>query len=115
MRVRRVFGFLKTMNDHLGDFRTDKRVLVLSALAIPIALISTLGAKALLWLISLVTNLAFFHRWAATPVTPQDAHLGWTLAVVPVAGALFIGLMARFGSEKIRGHGIPEALEAILL
>jgi chloride channel protein, CIC family len=34
---------------------------------------------------------------------------------VPVAGSLIIGLMARFGSEKIRGHGIPEAIEAILL
>ena len=37
------------------------------------------------------------------------------LALIPVAGCLIIGLMARFGSEKIRGHGIPEAIEAILL
>src|SRR5438105_1966193 len=103
------------MNNALSDFRTDKRVVILSALAVPIAVIATLGAKALLWLVALVTNLAFFHRWSAASVSPQDAHLSWAMAAVPMVGALVIGLMARFGSEKIRGHGIPEALEAILL
>jgi chloride channel protein, CIC family len=46
---------------------------------------------------------------------PQQHHLGYWVVLVPVVGALMIGLMARHGSEKIRGHGIPEALEAILL
>jgi len=32
-----------------------------------------------------------------------------------VAGGVLIGLMARYGSEKIRGHGMPEAIEAILI
>jgi chloride channel protein, CIC family len=101
--------------DRLADFRTDKRVLLLSALALPIGAISALVAKALIWLIALITNLAFFHRFSASPSLPQDNHLGFWVILVPVIGALIIGLMARYGSEKIRGHGIPEALEAILL
>lgn len=103
------------INDRLADFRTDKRVLLLSALAVPIGICSAFLAKALLWLIALFTNLAFFHRFSAAPATPQEHPLGWLVIFVPVIGAVIIGLMARYGSEKIRGHGIPEALEAILL
>ncbi|MGH8024652.1 MAG: chloride channel protein, partial [Limisphaerales bacterium] len=87
----------------------------MSALAVPIGAISALVAKALLWLIAAITDLAFFHTFSSRPLLPEYNHLGWCLPAVPVAGALIIGLMARFGSEKIRGHGIPEALEAILL
>ena len=101
--------------DLLGDFRTDKRVLVLSLLAIPIGVIAALVAKVLLWLIAAITNLSFFHHFSTQTLLPQENHLGWWLPLVPVAGALVIGFMARYGSEKIRGHGIPEALEAILL
>lgn len=90
-------------------------MLLLCALALPIGAISALVAKVLLWLIALITNLSFFHRLSASPVIPQDHHLGYWVILVPVIGALIIGLMARYGSEKIRGHGIPEALEAILL
>ncbi len=99
----------------LGDFRTDRRVLVLCALAVPIGIIGGFVAKALLWLIAVITNLAFFLRFSAAPVTPQESHIGWWTIAIPVIGALAIGVMARYGSEKIRGHGIPEALEAILL
>ncbi len=99
----------------LSDFRTDRRVLLLSALALPIGVIGALVAKALLWLIAAITNLAFFQRLSAAPMLPSEHHLGAWVILVPVAGALVIGLMARYGSEKIRGHGIPEALEAILL
>ena len=101
--------------DTLGDFRTNARVLLLCVLAVPIGAIGAGVAKALLWLIAVITNLAFFHSFSAQPSLPEQNHLGWWLPVVPVVGALIIGLMARFGSEKIRGHGIPEALEAILL
>jgi len=90
-------------------------VLLLAALAVPIAAMSAVVAKALIWLIALITNIAFFHRISVEAVTPQESHLGYWVIAVPVAGALIIGLMARYGSEKIRGHGIPEALEAILL
>jgi chloride channel protein, CIC family len=101
--------------DTLGDFRTNHRVLLLSVLAIPIGAIGAGVAKVLLWLIAVITNLSFFHCFSARPSLPEQNHLGWWLPAVPIAGALIIGLMARYGSEKIRGHGIPEALEAILL
>ena len=102
-------------SDQLGDFRTSKRMLLICALAVPIGVASTYVARGLIWLIALFTNISFFQRFTAQPVTPQGHHLGWVVIVVPVVGALIIGLMARYGSEKIRGHGIPEALEAILL
>lgn len=101
--------------DDLADFSTDRRVLLLSAMASLIGVIGAVVACALIWLIAAITNLAFYQRWSAAPAVPQGNHLGLWVVLVPVAGALVIGLMARFGSEKIRGHGIPEALEAILL
>lgn len=99
----------------LADFKTDTRVLLISGLALIAGVISSFVACALLWLIGTITNLAFYQRWSSEMSSPQGHHLGWWVITVPVAGALIIGLMARFGSEKIRGHGIPEALEAILL
>ncbi|HEY3761218.1 MAG TPA: chloride channel protein [Verrucomicrobiae bacterium] len=105
----------KSSAHSLGDYRTDGRMVLLCVLAAPIGIIGALVAKALLWLIAIVTNFSFFHRFSAAPSLPEHNHLGWALLLVPVVGALIIGLMARYGSEKIRGHGIPEALEAILL
>lgn len=104
-----------TVEDELADFSTNRRVLLLSAMALVIGAFSALVAYILIWLIAAITNLAFYHRLSAVPATPQGNHLGYWVVVVPVVGALIIGFMARFGSEKIRGHGIPEALEAILL
>lgn len=99
----------------LGDFSTTPRVLLLCLLALPIGAIGAVVAKSLLWLIAVITNLAFFARLSASAASPEGNHLGLWVIAVPVAGSLVIGLMARYGSEKIRGHGIPEALEAILL
>jgi H+/Cl- antiporter ClcA/predicted transcriptional regulator len=101
--------------DELADFSANRRVLLLSAFALVIGAISSVVAFALVWLIAAITNLAFYQRWSAAPAIPQGHHLGLWVVLAPVAGALVIGFMARFGSEKIRGHGIPEALEAILL
>ena len=101
--------------DELADFSTDRRVLLLSALALAIGALGSVVAWVLIWLIAAITNLAFYHRLSAAPAQPQGHHLGLWVVLVPVAGALVVGFMARFGSEKIRGHGIPEALEAILL
>ncbi len=84
-------------------------------MAVIIGAVSALVAYALVWLIAVITNLSFFHRFSAQPATPQEAHLGPWVILVPVVGSLIIGLMARYGSPKIRGHGIPEALEAILI
>jgi H+/Cl- antiporter ClcA len=99
----------------LGDFTATPRTLWVSALAIPIGIISSYVAVALLRLIGLFTNLFYFHRWRTDLVSPAGNQLGWWSVLVPVAGALIIGLMARYGSERIRGHGIPEAIEAILI
>jgi len=99
----------------LGDFRADRRMLLLAFLALPIGTLSAFLAKALLWLIAVVTNLAFFQKFSSENVGLEQHHLGAWVIIVPVIGAIIIGLMARYGSEKIRGHGIPEALEAILL
>ncbi len=101
--------------DDLADFSTNRRVLLLSAMALVVGAIASVVAYVLIWLIAAITNLAFYQRFSAGPALPQGNHLGIWVVLVPVAGALIIGLMARYGSEKIRGHGIPEALEAILL
>jgi len=103
------------MQSKLSDFTTSPRVIAISALAIFIGLVSAFLALGLLKLIGLVTNLAFFGRWSAALVSPAGNRLGWLELLVPVAGALVIGVMARYGSERIRGHGIPEAIEAILI
>ena len=72
-------------------------------------------ALVLLRLIGLFTNLFYFGKWSTTMVSPVGNHLGVYSVLVPIAGALIIGVMARYGSERIRGHGIPEAIEAILI
>jgi chloride channel protein, CIC family len=103
------------LNEKLRDFTMTPRVLWISALAVFVGFVSAFVALALVRLIGLMTNLFFYGRWASSLVSPAGNHLGpWEVAI-PVAGALIVGLMARFGSEKIRGHGIPEALEAILI
>lgn len=99
----------------LGDFTTTWRVLPITLLAIVIGVVSAYVAVVLLKLIGFFTNLFFFHRWSMAPASPGDAHLGLWVILVPVVGGLIVGLMAKFGSDKIRGHGIPEAIEAILL
>jgi H+/Cl- antiporter ClcA/CBS domain-containing protein len=99
----------------LGDFTTDWRVLPISLLAVAIGLISSVVAWALLRLIGLFTNLFYYHRWQTALVSPAGSPLGVWAILVPIGGSLVIGLMARYGSERIRGHGIPEALESILI
>ena len=77
-------------SDGLADFRTDRRVLLLCLLALPIGAIGAVVAKALLWLIAVITNLAFFLRWSSAPVTPETNHLGAWVILVPVVGSLLI-------------------------
>jgi len=102
-------------HDELADFSTDRRVLVLSGMAVAIGVAAALVADALVWLIAVITNLAYYQRFSSHFVSPAGNRLGAWAVLVPVAGGLVIGIMARYGSEKIRGHGIPEALEAILI
>jgi chloride channel protein, CIC family len=99
----------------LGDFTTTRDVIPITLLAIGIGIFSAFVALALLRLIGFFTNLFFFRRLSTALVSPAGNHLGWLEVLVPMLGGLIVGLMARYGSERIRGHGIPEAIEAILL
>jgi len=92
----------------------DGRVAWICAVAAGLGLVAGVIAEALVRLIGLVTNLAFHHRLSTDLVSPAGNHLGWTLVLVPAAGGLLVGLMARYGSRAIRGHGIPEAMEQVL-
>ncbi|HUI25504.1 MAG TPA: chloride channel protein [Candidatus Kryptonia bacterium] len=98
-----------------GDFTASPRLLFISAIALVIGALCAFVAVALMWLIGLFTNLFFYHQLAAVFRSPAEHQLGWGVVAVPVFGGLVIGCMARFGSERIRGHGIPEAMEAILI
>src|SRR5262249_61039771 len=100
---------------HLGVFTAAWGFILPSSLASGIGVLSAFVALALLRLIGLFTNLFFFQRWDTTLVSPAGHTLGLFVVLVPVVGALIIGLIARYGSERIRGHGIPEAYDAILI
>jgi chloride channel protein, CIC family len=99
----------------LSDFTAGPRLLLITLFAIVVGIVSAVVAKALLALIGLFTNLFFFQRVSTDLVTPQAPGLGPWVILIPVGGALLIGVMARYGSDRIRGHGIPEAIEAILI
>ncbi|MEK1886306.1 MAG: chloride channel protein [Phyllobacterium sp.] len=99
----------------LGDFSTDHRVLILAAMALIAGTGGAFAAWILIKLIALATNLAWLHRVSVEDVSFADLTPGPMTLAVPILGGLLIGLIARFGSEKIRGHGIPEAIEAILI
>ena len=99
----------------LGDFTTTRDVVPMSFAALGIGVLSAFVALGLLRLIGLFTNLFFYLRWNSALVSPAGHHLGPVVILIPVVGAFIIGLMARYGSERIRGHGIPEAIEAILI
>ena len=105
----------RAVEDRLRDFSTDRRLFLLMAMAVVVGAAGAGAAWALYHLISLATNLAYYGRFSAAQASPPGHGLGWVSVLIPVVGCLIIGLMARFGSEKIRGHGIPEAMEAILI
>src|SRR5579875_1492572 len=91
-----------------GDFTTNSQIFRLTGAAVLIGAVCAIIAIILMKMIGFITNLLFYHRFSAAFVTPTHNHLhGWVI-LLPVLGGLIIGLIARFGSEKIRGHGIPE-------
>ena len=102
------------MGEHKGDFAADFRLLRITAIAAVGGVLSTLAAGSLLDLIRLFSNLFFFQTISTANRSPGGNTLGLVVVAVPVIGGLLVGLIARFGSEQIRGHGIPEAIEAIL-
>ena len=101
--------------EELGDFSVNWGVLRITLLAVPIGALAAVSALILLRLISFFTNVFYFGRLSIAPNSPAGNHLGWLAVLVPVVGATIVGFMARYGSDRIRGHGIPEAIESILL
>ena len=92
----------------------DKRVFYLSIQAIVNAIIIGCIAKILVLLINLITNISFHGTVSFAAASPTGNNLGWIVIIIPVIGGLIVGVMARFGSAAIRGHGIPEAMEQVL-
>jgi H+/Cl- antiporter ClcA/CBS domain-containing protein len=103
-----------SIDTHKRDFSSNARLPGICALAAAIGVLGTVAAYVLLNLIRLFTNLFFFGAFSFADRPPADNALGPWVILVPAAGGLAVGMIARFGSEKIRGHGIPEAIEAIL-
>ena len=93
-----------------GEFR----ILLVSLLAAIIGILAGFVAYGLYSLISFITNLVFFQRFSLTLPSLKDNPLGAWIIIVPVIGGLIVGVMAKYGSSKIKGHGIPEAMEAVL-
>lgn len=92
----------------------DRRSLLICALCMIVAAVVTVVARLLVYLIGLVTNIAFYGRVAGDLVSPANNHLGAWVILVPIIGSVIVGLMAKYGAKAIRGHGIPEAMEQIL-
>lgn len=100
---------------NLADFTTSVSLLKLIPLSIIIGIIGSFIALILLDLIALITNFLYYQRFDLNLVSPRNNTLGWWAVLIPMVGGLIVGLMARYGSERIRGHGIPEAMETILV
>jgi H+/Cl- antiporter ClcA len=100
----------------LRDFTVDRRVWMLTGVALFIGSGAAALAVFLLRAIAFFTNVFYYHRLSIAMVGPAGSELPRVfMLVVPIVGGLLVGLMAYYGSDKIRGHGIPEAIEAILL
>ncbi|MBS0430858.1 MAG: chloride channel protein [Proteobacteria bacterium] len=112
--LRRRYERWKSDTLSQSDFRPSVSILKMSAMAVFIGVAGAIVAWLLYRMIGFVTNLAFLHRIAFSFVSPAATTSKWSIVVAPVVGGLIIGLMARYGTDRIRGHGIPEALEAIL-
>lgn len=93
----------------------DRRAVALCGIAVAVGMVADGLARLLSALIGLVTNLAYYGRLSTALVSPAGHTLGPAAIVLPAVGGLAVGAMARFGSEKIRGHGIPEAMEQVLV
>lgn len=98
----------------LRDYSATNRMLFISGLAALLGVAGAILAWALLGLIRLATNVFYYHRLSFVDASPAGNTLGWFAAFAPIVGGLLIGVIARYGSEKIRGHGMPEAIEAII-
>lgn len=101
--------------DNLRDYTADSRMILMSGLAVIVGAAGAMLSWALLRLIFLATNIFYYHRLSAQFADPGFNQLGWKAVFLPVIGGLLVGLIARYGSDRIRGHGMPEAIEAVLI
>ena len=93
----------------------DQRTVVVTALAVLIAAGAGLAAQFLVHLIGFVTNVAFYGRLSTAFVSPGGGHRApESLLLIPILGGIIVGIMAKYGSAAIRGHGIPEVMEKVL-
>ena len=90
------------------------RIGFISLLAAAIGILAGFIAYILYDLIGLFTNLAYYHEWSFHFRSPENTSLGLWIIAIPVIGGVIVGFMAKYGSPKIKGHGIPEAMEAVL-
>ncbi len=94
---------------------TDKRLLIIVGLATVIGMSAGVIAEIVTSMIGFVTNLSFFGIVSTAFSSPAENKLGFWILIVPVIGGIIVGIMARYGSKAIRGHGIPETMEQVLL
>jgi H+/Cl- antiporter ClcA len=98
----------------LRDYSASSRIVFISGLAALVGAAGAVLAWVLLELIRLATNVFYYQRFSFAVSSPAGNTMGWVAALMPVIGGVVVGVMARYGSEKIRGHGMPEAIEAII-
>jgi H+/Cl- antiporter ClcA/predicted transcriptional regulator len=108
-------GYPEIAEPQPGKNYVLRRVFYLSLQVIFNAIVIGFIAKGLIALIDLITNFSFYGKLSFEAAAPGIGHWGWLVVFIPVIGALLVGIMARFGSSGIRGHGIPEAMEQVLM
>ena len=108
------FPFFHTAPAAGAEPTSGYRIGLISLLAAGIGILAGLIAFVLYDMIGLFTNLAFYHEFSFHFRSPEHSPLGLWIIVIPVVGGIIVGLMAKYGSDKIKGHGIPEAMEAVL-
>lgn len=102
-------------DDSRKSFFLKKRLVQISFMCVVVAVAISLIAKFLVGLINLITNISFYGSFDLAFHSPADNHLGAWVIAIPAIGGVLVGLMALYGSKAIRGHGIPEAMEQILV
>jgi H+/Cl- antiporter ClcA/CBS domain-containing protein len=116
IRTRPIINpLLNPINMPANDNSFNYRSVQISMLAVVLGIAGGFIAQILTRLIGLITNICFFGRFSFEFNSPAGNHLGLWVIIIPILGALIVGVMARYGSTGIRGHGIPEAMEQILL
>jgi chloride channel protein, CIC family len=106
---------LEATRTPVGPTTVNRRTLLICVLCVVLAAAAAVIAQVLMSLIGLITNISFYGKFSWSFSSPANNHLGLLVMIIPGIGGIIVGLMARYGSAGIRGHGIPEAMERVLL